>query len=107
MTQDAVWLWGASHGCRRVTYREGHFSSTAFTVQNGALKSNNIHFVRQFGGKIWIGTQQGVYYWHVNMLVAVDENHSFRKILSYDDKMVIVTSAGELLCFNNKRKWLQ
>ena len=28
ITEEAVWLWGASHGCRRVTYQDGRFTST-------------------------------------------------------------------------------
>lgn len=107
MTQDAVWLWGASDGCRRVTYQEGHFSSIAFTVQNGALKSNNIHFVRQFGDKIWIGTQKGIYYWQNNKLIAVDETHSFWKILSYGDSLALITSTGELFYFDKENNRLQ
>lgn len=104
ITEEAVWLWGASHGCRRVTYQDGRFTSTSFTVQNGSLKSNNVHFIRQHGDRVWIGTQQGVYYWKDNKLVAVDESHSYWKAMFYEDNLVFVTSEGDLFYFQTDGK---
>lgn len=104
ITEEAVWLWGASHGCRRVTYQDGRFTSTSFTVQNGSLKSNNVHFIRQHGDRVWIGTQQGVYYWKDNKLVAVDESHSYWRAMFYEDNLVFVTSEGDLFYFQTDGK---
>ena len=93
---DAVWLWGAVEGCRRIEYQEGKFVSQAFTEGNGSLMSNDVCFVRQVGDKIWIGTRKGAYYWKEGKLVAVDRTHSFWKALSHGRTVLLVSSEGEL-----------
>lgn len=93
---DAVWLWGAVEGCRRIEYQEGKFVSQAFTEGNGSLMSDDVCFVRQVGDKIWIGTRKGAYYWKEGKLVAVDRTHSFWKALSHGRTVLLVSSEGEL-----------
>ena len=93
---DAVWAWGSLQGCRRIEYKDGRFTSQSFTKDNGALSSNDVRFVRKAGDKIWIGTQKGAYYWKEGKLAAVDREHSFWKVSSYGQTVLLISSEGDL-----------
>lgn len=93
---DAVWVWGAVQGCRRIEYKEGKFVSQSFNKSNGSLSSNDVCFIRRIGDKTWIGTRKGVYYWKEGKLIAVDRTHSFWKAVSYGQMVLLVSSEGDL-----------
>ena len=62
MPDSTTWLWYDYSGCIEVTYRNGKVESREYNKENGQLRSNNVNFVdADSRGRIWVGTQEGLY----------------------------------------------
>ena len=62
MPDGTTWLWYDYPGCIEVTYRDGKVESREYNKENGLLRSNNVNFVdADSRGRIWVGTQEGLY----------------------------------------------
>lgn len=93
--EDEVWLWGRNHGCRRITYENGTFSSKAFNLQKENLLSDNISFLsKDDTGTVWVGTHKGLYYWNNSELVCVENQHAFQWMEHINGKSYFLTSDG-------------
>ncbi len=94
---DAVWLWGHDLGCRRVTYREGAFSSQAFDTKRGNLPTDLIYFVQPDNGQgVWIGTEQGLYCWQDGQLRTVDDSHAFYRMACFGQTVYFIADDGRI-----------
>ncbi len=103
LLENEIWLWGRSHGCRRVQYRDEKFTSEAFNTENKQLKSDNIRFISSSkDGKVWIGTDKGLYYWLKGELRCVDNSRSFQRVHSFSDKTCFITLEGEIWTIDTK-----
>lgn len=90
-----VWLWGDS-GCRKISYKDGSFSSVAFNQSNG-LDSNVIVSLKQGAeGWVWMATRKGLYYWDHTSLHDTDIKKAFLEIHSYQGRTFALSSDG---CF--------
>ena len=51
-----IWLWhNEKNGCRKITYKDGHFSSVIFDRKNGKLFSDSVNYVQEDEqGRVWI-----------------------------------------------------
>ncbi len=100
---NEVWLWGRNHGCRRIEYRNERFVSEAFHIENRKLKSDNVRFLSPGkDGKIWIGTDKGLYYWLKGELRCIDNSRSFQRVHSFSDKTCFITMEGEIWTIDTK-----
>lgn len=99
---EETWLWGRHNGCRRITYKNGGFSSEKFNTKNKKLKSDYISFLkRDSKGRIWIGTQRGLYVYESGDLKCVNADNDFIGILACaDGKVVVLTADWKCLLYN-------
>lgn len=99
-SDQSIWLWDISNGCRRVVYQEGKFSSQAYKKELGNLSSDEVQFVYESNdspGHVWIGTKQGLWKYHDGKLEAMDvNNQSWEHIFSYDQYTCIITDKNEI-----------
>lgn len=96
MFSGAVWLWG-EQGCRRIVYRDGRFSSEAFSVAKRNLQSDRVEQVYQDeNGIVWISTTKGVYYWRDGELHCADSELSCQWIRSLHGKTFFLSFTGDI-----------
>ena len=78
MPDSSTWLWYDYTGCIEVTYRNGVVKSREYNKENGRLRSNNVHFVEADSrGRVWVGTQEGLYLKRDGDLKLVDGKTGF------------------------------
>lgn len=99
LLSDAVWLWGRGKGCRRVCYKNDRFYSDVFCLENGTLDTNAVSFIEQDSlGRVWIGTQEGLYVWQNKVLKKMVSSHSFVRIHCFSEYVCFITAKGEIWC---------
>lgn len=87
-----VWLWHSSNGCRKITYRNGEFTSTVFKVEKGNMPSNVVNFVfEDEQNNIWIGTDKGIVRLVNGASEVVDKVESFYAGVSHKGYTYFVT----------------
>lgn len=90
-----VWLWG-DNGSRKISYKNGAFSSVAFNKSNG-LDSDVIVSLKQGAeGWIWMATRKGLYYWDNTSLHKTSIEKSFLEIQPYQGFTFALSADG---CF--------
>lgn len=57
---EDIWLWGATQGCMHVSFKDGLFSSTAYSTASGNLPSDYVTCLLNDGTRTWIGTSAGL-----------------------------------------------
>ena len=78
MPDNTTWLWYDYSGCIEVTYRDGIVSSREYNKENGLLRSNNVRFVEADShGRVWVGTQEGLYLKQGEQLRLIDGKTGF------------------------------
>ena len=78
MPDSTTWLWYDYTGCIEVTYRNGVVRSREYNKENGSLRSNYVHFVEADSrGRVWVGTQEGLYLKKDGQLKLVDSKTGF------------------------------
>lgn len=98
-----IWLWGRAQGCRKISYKNGKFSSEAFTANN-KLKSDNIRFVNGYDStSVWIGTEKGLYLQKEDTLECVDATHYFLQSIVIDNTTYFITSEGSIWKYAQKQ----
>lgn len=104
--EDGVmWLWGDRNGCRRISYKEGKFSSISFL--NDRQSSKVINDLKDGGeGFVWIATEKGLYYWNGDVFNTADDKQNFQSIQQYKDKTFFITSKGIIYTFSEEKEQL-
>lgn len=60
-TNGDTWLWHKQNGCRKITFKDGRFSSVVYKKENGKLPGNQINrILEDNNGNVWICTESGV-----------------------------------------------
>lgn len=94
-----TWLWG-EEGCLRASYRNGHFTSEAFSRANGQLCNSEIRRIVRCGGLIWILPKHGLYAWSGGRLTQVSRSGSFMWAAQVCGKTCFITTDGSVYTFN-------
>ncbi|MFT3751821.1 MAG: two-component regulator propeller domain-containing protein [Paludibacter sp.] len=56
-----IWVWKGNEGCRKLTFADGKFQPTLYSIKNGKLPSNNIGAIAEDTRQnIFIGTDNGL-----------------------------------------------
>lgn len=105
-----IWLWHKGNGCRKVSYKDGKFSSTIFKKELKNLPSDHVSYVYEDAShRIWIGTNQGVALVEEEQSRTIIADHNAARIeedgdtlyfLSWDGKIAIKqpNAEGATLC---------
>lgn len=97
LLQDEVWLWGQGEGCRRIYLQNDTLTSEVCCVGNGKLASDAVWFVMQDkSGRVWIGTDKGLYCWREGILDCIVPEMSFRRARCVSDYTCFITDKGEI-----------
>lgn len=95
--ENEVWLWGRGKGCRRISYSGGDFASEVFCVENDGLASDTVSFVMQdLNGRVWIGTEKGLYSWRDGVLRCAERSGSFQRARCLSGYVCFVTDDGDI-----------
>lgn len=93
-----IWLWHKGNGCRKVTYRDGQFSSVVFKNELNNLPSNRVAYVfEDHKHRIWIGTDKGVVRVEGENSVEVIHDHNASRILLEGDDLYFLSWGGEII----------
>lgn len=104
LSNETVWLWGRSQGCRKVNYKNGKFNSEAFSANNKKLKSNNIRFLnKQDSTAVWVGTGKGLYLHKGNSIQCIDSVHYFLQSTVINNTTYFITSEGFIWKYDQKK----
>lgn len=92
-----IWLWHAQYGCRKISYRDGKFSSVVYRKENGKLPDSKItQLLEDERGNIWICTQSGlVKVSHEQSEVLAREIHVSSAFIR-EDQLVFLTAQGDV-----------
>lgn len=103
LLQNEVWLWGRGEGCRRIYRQNNAFVSEVYCAGNGKLASDAVGFVMQdTGGRVWIGTDRGLYCKQDETLVCVVQEECFVRARSFSEYTCFITDAGEIWTVRKK-----
>ena len=58
-TKNAIWLYDATNGARRITYADGKFTATDYNAKNGLPNNHAIKAIESSKGYTWIVTKRG------------------------------------------------
>lgn len=93
---NEVWLWGQRDGCRRVIYKNGHFSVQDFDL-NHVFKTNEVNDVLEDGrGRIWFATDKGLFYWDGKDMRLVNGAHDLWRLKLYNGNVFCISGNGDL-----------
>ena len=60
-SDGSIWLWNDGNGCRKVSYKNGSFSSMVYKEELGNIFTNQILYVYEDSRqRIWAGTSEGL-----------------------------------------------
>jgi len=91
------WLWYSQGGCRRVSFKNGQFESTVFSVENGNLPSNYVRQIKEdTQGNIWICTDNGLVKITNDDCLFIDKSIAFSDIIISEDKIFLLTMNTEI-----------
>lgn len=99
MTDHAgnVWLYHKGNGCRKVSYREGAFSSVVFKKELKNLPSNRVSYIYEDKHhRIWIGTDRGVVRVEGERSETILHNHNAARIEAVGDDLYFLSWTGEI-----------
>lgn len=89
-----VWLWNNRNGCRRITCRDGVFSSVSFKKSLGNLPSDNVTYIYPDAqGRIWIGTDRGVVLAAGSQTLPIDGQNAYAA-LSFGQSTFFLSADG-------------
>ena len=93
-----IWLWhNEKNGCRKITYKDGHFSSVIFDRKNGKLFSDSVNYVHEDEqGSVWICTQAGLVWVAGNQTQLFKKELSFVAAVTYEKKNFFLASNGQI-----------
>ncbi len=96
-SNNDIWLYQRGNGCRKITYKDGKFSSVVYKEETGNLPTNHIKYIYEdFCKRIWIGTDKGVYLVRGKKTQQiVKDNHAFAA-LSYNQKVFFISQQGSI-----------
>ena len=113
MPDSTTWLWYDYSGCIEVTYRDGMVSSREYNKENGLLRSNNVRFVEADSrGRVWVGTQEGLYLKRDGQLRLVDGKTGYLGMAQLQGATYFITTdhrvmhaAGDTTLKEDVREW--
>lgn len=92
-----IWLWQKGNGCRKVTYRNGKFSSITFKEEKGNLPFDKVTYIYEDGHKnIWIGGEKGIALLTGDKAIMIERAHDAFSAMSYSDKVFFLSSNGTI-----------
>ncbi len=92
-----VWLWHKGNGCRKVSYREGEFSSVVFKKELKNLPSNRVSYIYEDKHhRIWIGTDRGVVRVEGDQSKTILHNHDAARIAASGEELFFLSWTGEI-----------
>lgn len=93
-----IWLWhNERNGCRKITYKDGLFTSTALNRKNGKLPSDSVNYIHEDEqGNIWICTQAGLVWVAGNQMQTFKKELSFVTAIAYKNKNFFLASNGQI-----------
>jgi len=90
-----IWLWHNQNGCRKVTFKDGSFSSIVFKEENGKLPTNKItQLLEDNTGNIWICTEKGVIKISEEQSKVLAANLNVISAFINDDNLILLTAQG-------------
>ncbi len=100
---NVIWLFGRTQGCRKITYKNGTFTSESFSADNNKLASNNIRFLNASdSATVWIGTGKGLYLEKNNIIQCVDSTHYFLQSVTIGNIPYFITADGGIWKYNRE-----
>ena len=98
MQNGDVWLWGVEGICRVRKLSDRSLESRWFSQVSGELATDNVKDVcEDASGRIWVGTDKGLFRLQGDSLVCVDAATRALKLLSYRETVYVLTKAAEVL----------
>ncbi len=92
-----MWLYNKGNGCRKVTYREGQFSSVIYKKSLGSLPSDRVAYVFEDNQhRIWIGTDKGIVCVEGDRTQTVIHDHNAARILAHGDELYFLSWDGKI-----------
>ena len=92
-----TWLWHKSNGCRRVKWKDGHFTSSTFKKEKGNLPTNHVTYVYEDKQeRIWIGTNKGVVLVegdNEQTRLVIDKPNAY-KAYAFEEQVFFISSKG-------------
>lgn len=104
------WLWGGENGCRKVTFKDGIFSSLSFRKETGQLPSDSInHLMQDCQGNIWICTQAGIVKVSDEKPKIISPPTAFIAAVATETNCFFLTEKGDIYRYKNEKglEWLQ
>jgi ligand-binding sensor domain-containing protein/AraC-like DNA-binding protein/nitrogen-specific signal transduction histidine kinase len=96
-----IWLYHYLNGCRKISYRNGKFSSVIYKVERGNLPSNKINLIfEDTSGSIWVCTQSGLAKVKDSETESMNKSMSFVSATSFRNKDFFLTVQGYIYCYD-------
>lgn len=96
-----TWIWGEK-GCRRITWKNGKFTSEEFSESNGSLLTNNIRRIVASGNGVWIIPVKGLYLWNNGQLRLIDKTRNFIWSFVQKGQSWFIAANGSIWLYNGK-----
>ncbi len=100
-----TWLWHEENGCRKITYRNGTFSSVTFKREKGNLSFNKIKYIFEDEHHgIWIGSEEGIAQVKGNKAITVLGDHKAFAAMSHAAEVFFLSTDGNIFVKKENRK---
>lgn len=97
VSDGSIWLWHDGNGCRRVTYRDGVFSSEVYKVEKGNLPTNRVVYIYEDSQhRIWAGTSKGIAQLEGDKFVMREGGHDAFLSMEYEGKVFFLSGKGRI-----------
>lgn len=104
-SNNDIWLYQRGNGCRKITYKDGKFSSVVYKKEKGNITTNHIRYVYEdYRKRIWIGTDKGVFLVKGNQTQLEIEDPNACTAFSYNQKVFFISQKGRIFVKEEGKK---
>lgn len=96
-SDGSIWLWNDGNGCRKVSYKNGSFSSMVYKEELGNIFTNQILYVYEDSRqRIWAGTSEGLAELQGDKFVLIEDGHDAFQCMEYEGKLFFLSANGQI-----------
>ncbi|NDW13371.1 hybrid sensor histidine kinase/response regulator [Bacteroides sp. 214] len=98
-----TWLWNEETGCRKITYKDGKFSSSVFRKETGKLPTNNIlQIIEDKENTLWMCTPVGLIKLSGDTFEFLARDLHVISAIAHQENLFFLTNQGDVYRQNIK-----